>query len=132
MIHKHKGSDGSYLLVQVPEDAHGLSIEKDFSGKKALYWSSEEAPFKTFGMDAVYLPEANWEILCKASEVTEEQAKGMVINEWAYGINKYKDYAIKMTVSLGFAFFPTAIESFQSLLTSLDMKAETTLILKEA
>jgi len=69
------------------------------------------------------------EIVGKANELTEEQAKGIVENIFE---RAYYDYC-KSTDGQswgGHYIYATALESLQSLIRSHDMKPETTLILK--
>lgn len=71
------------------------------------------------------LPSGNWQILGRANEITEEQAKEIVK---CTGKTIYKDYA-NSYMGLSMSVF-TALESFQSLLTANNI-TENQLILIE-
>jgi hypothetical protein len=96
------------IAVDVPENSHGFKLAY-YSGVTYLWYLVP--PLR--GYSSKELPEGDWQILGKASELTEEQAAGVVKkDEDGYWINyNWKSWHSNSTED-------TALESFQSLLAS--------------
>ena len=111
--------------IEVPENAHGFKIvNSDNNMGQALFF------FVGVGLDFKRLPEGTWSILGLSSDLTEDQ--WMEVVEKYHLQEKYKDYFTQPNSDLCAAFCPvfsTAKESGYSLLKSLSLDPDTTLIL---
>jgi hypothetical protein len=116
----HKNNDREYLFLEVPEGAHSFKFRNgqelktiyfkvgdDFNGLTNV--KTQGAPKKTIGI---------------ASELTEEQAVNLV--------EVYKGQSFQNYNYLSKCFMPlfTAVESLKSLITSLGLNPERTLIIE--
>jgi len=109
-----------YLLQEVPQEK-GYVDYYWIGTDNNLYANCGQLDWK---IEDVKLPEGDWNVVENADMITEEQAKE--ISEVIDGdghIFIYKDYT-----DADAAFFQ-ALESFESLLRSHEMKKETTIIL---
>lgn len=110
-----------YLLVEVPEDAsdfviHTLSLIGTESPYDKLVFSSRiQDPCKCGG-DMIILPTGNWQYITTSELISEEQCKEIVEADILGG---YKEYS-----NDEYDFLPwiTALDSFKSLLRSLNLK----------
>jgi hypothetical protein len=101
-----------YLLQEVPE---GITDKNVFVHFGVLY--SNITYFKNFYKR---LPPGSWQIVARASEATEEIARGIVGKE----VSVYEDYENNKWVKE-----KTAIESIHSLIRSHGMQETETIIL---
>lgn len=109
---------GKYLLVEVPE----RTTAKQFFIHYDRVWVDSTYPKDYFSKR---MPTGQWAIVGKASELTEQQWKGIVDRGFYEGnFCGYPSYELKQF------FYSYAAESGQSLIKSHSMKSETTLILK--
>lgn len=118
----------NYFAVQVPEDA--TCIIPNWGKRPRVqyqYWTGESRRGKIKRFN-IFLPPGSYTIVGLAKDLTEEQAGEIV--EWWDGTETYRSYTY--TPSAGETFWPysTALESFRSLLSSLSLQPETTLIIK--
>jgi len=115
-----------YLLQEVPGGAYGFEVYMVYLKKRLAWW---ENGLIGSSQEACDLPKANWQIISKASEITEEQAKGIVERDYFDGIGyQYANYNIERKWTFGLRK-NTALESFHSLLKSKGMKPSETIIL---
>lgn len=96
---------GSTYGLPIPEDAHGIDINKYANGSELNYWLISGDKETLIVID---LPPGNWQLICTTKEVTEEQAKGIVEREEG----EFKDYECDEAV------YMYAANSLRSLLTS--------------
>ena len=92
------------LLVEVPEDAIGFIIDYFY-----LICNPYESDKKV-----IELPQCQWEILGKSTELSEEQMKEICPK--CIGLSVYPDYNFKPTRLVALKFFHTVQESYISLL----------------
>jgi len=119
----HKANNDEWLLVQIRPDL----LDKELSIRNGyLYFGGQSI--------RITLPPGTWQIIGKASELLGSQVKEIVeqvrykLIDRLYYETSYKRYG---KYSAGAAsVYEKAIESFQSLLASHDLKASETLILK--
>jgi len=112
-----------FLFVEVPEDATNFVIDDE------LYY---QAKFNDYGAVSHMkkLPPGNWQILSKANECSEDQAKGIVEQQRGNGL--FKNYSLEGSLAqYGTYFLNRAIESLTSLILSHELKLENVLILKK-
>jgi hypothetical protein len=111
---------GEYLLVEVPEDAKQFQVLNEYN----VLWY--QMPIIR-GKSSKELPSGQWEIIGRASELTEDHWDEIVENKW-------DDYADGMWWKIydsdqdEWGMCPT--ESGLSLIKSHSMNPSTTLILK--
>lgn len=112
------------VSVEVPEDATNVQYMKPtnrlrfFTGE--MYKDKKGYPYAKW----IDLPPGNWQLLFLSNEVTEEEARGIVLNFKPRGFSsgaprEYKNYLSKPDDYTG--WFKSAIESFQSLLKSKNL-----------
>lgn len=83
-----KTNDITILLVEVPEDAKLLQITQNASGRNLSY-KVNNTPHP-FGYTHIKLPEGNYQILGKSTELSEEQMKEIVERkDWLWGKMTY-------------------------------------------
>ena len=116
---------GEYLFVEVPEDAVEFEIyDKESLPLAIIVYRKDPKGLFTPGIPEPHwpIPLGNWQIISHAKDITKQQTKGVVvIDRLKYGA--YKDYLNEKEVCF------TAIESFESLLRSHEMKKESTIVL---
>lgn len=119
-----KLTTGEYLLVEVPEGCH--EIEINYGKDKVVFW--EDGFSSELG-----LPPGQWEIIGRASELSEEQWSGIVepIGGWSSVL--YYDYSAsgrdyRDIIESG---LKSPTESGLSLIKSHSMNPETTLVIRK-
>jgi hypothetical protein len=115
--HINENNGKTFLLVEVLESGHDFNVLNHLS---LLEYDKNRFSTCTSEED---LPGGNWQIIGKASELSEGQAKEMV--EKHHISPNYKHYEFRVIALY------TAIESLNSLLRSLSMSPSTTLILQK-
>ena len=76
------------LLIEVPEDAKLLQITQNASGRNLSYKVNNTT--HPFGYTHIKLPEGNYQILGKSTELSEEQMKEIVERkDWLWGKMTY-------------------------------------------
>jgi hypothetical protein len=130
----HKLTDKA-IAFQIPKNAYGFRI--DTGGYVCMKWEEDRVkdPLAEY-YDEETLPPGQWSLLGKASELTEEQWRGIVDRDKRktsnglieMEISGFKDYE-RFGGSSIFRVKSTAIESGLSLLKSHNLAPETTLIL---
>ena len=132
MIQKQLNGE-EYLFVGVPEDAYNFRIEKSFL-RFAVYYDLSKGSysaitflFKDFGGRKKY--PSDIQIIGKPLDLSEEQCSGIVPMTICYGSKTYPHYN-EQKYDMHDAW-STAKESLLSLLQSLNLQPETTLIVKK-
>jgi hypothetical protein len=76
---KHIANGREYLLVQTPEDAQDFYVKKD--APKDVSFLGFCSPDKDCSLvyDCIDLPEGEYRLIGKASELTEEQTESMLL-----------------------------------------------------
>lgn len=105
------------VAVEVPEGSFNHFIKNDQNGNPRLIYHLASVESKP-------LPPGNWQLLFLSNEVTEEEARGIVLNFKPRGFSsgaprEYKNYLSKPDDYTG--WFKSAIESFHSLLKSKNL-----------
>lgn len=120
----HNGRE--FLFVEVPEDAYDFEIYTNTTESIIGFWISDRLGRLGFAQTGrVPIPPGSYRILCKASEAGEEQAKRIV-----KGFGKlYFDYTSKIGGLAAHSL--TATESIHSLILSLGMEVNQTIILEK-
>lgn len=114
--------DNGYLLVgNLPEGSCEF-----INGGLQLYTHKMSPEIHNTLMNLFYQP---YDIICFAKDITEEQAKGIVVLN-GEGFEHYMSDEEFATKDYVYAL-PTALESFHSLLKSHELKPENCLILKK-
>lgn len=97
----------SVIVVELQPAADRFTIFNDPARPYLSYFT---------GVDThrAYLPDGNWQLIGRLSEVTEEQAAGLVYkHEWSDGYRMYKDYEDKLPKDF-YHNRITAVESLHS------------------
>ena len=118
----------NFLFVEVPEDASRFEIVHGTSAgtHKGLMLRL----FIRKGHRYISLPPGSWLIVGMSGQLGEEEAKGIVDHRYEYGNSKSKGVLITKDYVGGLSF-ATATESLASLIESMGMKNNCTLILKK-
>lgn len=136
---KHENSGQTFLLVELPERAENFELAKgqyDYECCLEIYYDNDFSIWGKIGMMKRITLDApgSWQIICKASEATEAQAKEIVESR---KIKKSWDdrlslvYCNYINHDWHDKYMDTALESLHSLLRSHNLQPETTIILKE-
>lgn len=113
------------IAVEVPDDACGFFTHRWYSRKNETLYTNETSPVHIHKP----LPEGFWELLGRANEITEGQARELVGgNNGGCDDTMWMDYESKPTFFLFTK--PTALESFQSWLRANNSSNEVLLIKK--
>ena len=115
------------LVVEVPEDTvHAEMFDKESSPLAVLIYRKDPQGLFNPGIPQPIwpIPEGKWEVLGKASSITEQQAKGLVEG---YGNGMYYDYRLPFM----FGRKDTPIESFSSWLTANGIDKDSVILKKE-
>jgi hypothetical protein len=117
-----------YLFVEVPENGHSFKLDDD---QDIYYLVGPLRKPRCLVFDG--LPEGYWLIVGKASELTEDQWKGIVAKHVNMG---FMNYAVRLIIKVTLGWTAnwamlTAKESGLSLIASLQLKPETTLIIQK-
>ncbi len=108
---------GSTYAVEVPEDAHGLDINKYGNGSELNYWLIAGAKDTLIVTD---LPPGNWQIICTEGEL-------MLMHELQHPL--FKEWFINFTGRN--SYFTNRVDSLRSLVASKDIDPDKTLIIKK-
>ena len=114
-----KTSKAELLFVVLPKGAYDVKISQLIGDRQKIRTRNESMP----------LPQGNWQLIGKLSEVSEEVAKGLVesctiqqidldMNKIGESETKSLDYSRKYPVHS----LPTALESLTSIATHLGME----------
>ena len=121
-----------YLLQEVPEgQMYFVIFSNEF--RQEIRYNKMVSPGK-FKAVPIQLPPGNWQIVARASEITEEQAKGIVERfKSSWGTFYYPEYPLEKTQGARRTKpgYDTAIESLHSLIRSHGMEVNECLILKK-
>lgn len=125
----HKINNREYLLLEVPEGYTKYSLEYNnvICHNSTGFEEIEAAPRCLTERQQIESLEVTAEILGIASELTEEQAKELVDKFTLLPTTENEGYKNYLTYAKG---FKTAIESLHSLITSLGLNPERTLIIE--
>jgi hypothetical protein len=105
-------SNGTYIFVEVPKYAKDYFIEEYPDNTCSLFYSINEVPNWS---DII---QGNYTFLCTTETITEDIAKGIV---YKHMLNcGYEDYDYYWNI------YPTALESFNSLLQSQNLSLNKT------
>jgi hypothetical protein len=121
----HSANNKQFLLVDVPVDSHSHEVyENNVVGGWCIMYLRGVPDY-----DCCYtgnLPPGSWQILCLASEATEEQAAMVVERRTDLKDHPYKGYEpAKLTVCWN------AKQSLQSLLSSHSLDPKQVLIIEK-
>lgn len=127
----HKINDREYLFFEVDKDAKyftltgSLHFQRRVWVEYRVFHASREALLAEFGVTKDYA------ILGLATELTEEQAKPICLNYISKkgGKEYFADYTAEIDDEISMWLF-TAKESLNSLITSLGLNPERTLIIE--
>jgi hypothetical protein len=111
----------NHYAIEVPEGARSFQIDNDM-GQKVIWKEGEYGVSDEWIYEK--LPPGSWEIISLASEISEEQIRG-IVESYNDGGLFCRDYALKSPV-----FGISAAASFRSLLTSLGLGKEYLIIVK--
>ena len=123
----HKINNREYLFLEVPEGAY--NFRKSHNGRN-VYEKWVKFDTDTDAIDGKVIisnTPIDYTILRLASELTEEQAKELVDKFTLLPTTENEGYKNYLTYAKG---FKTAIESLHSLITSLGLTPERTLIIE--
>jgi hypothetical protein len=120
MQHIHENNGKTFLFLTVPNGATDPYIVGGYYEKNKLTLAFLAPRYTT-----IELSSGNWQIFCKGDEATEVQAKEIVQPVRKDFYIGYKEYVNDD------GCYVTALESFHSLLHSINMQPETTLILQQ-
>jgi hypothetical protein len=118
---------GSTYAVEVPEDAHGLDINKYGNGSELNYWLIAGAKDTLIVID---LPAGNWQIICTTKECLKKVPMGIVeckIVEYDGGIKgtRFVNYLNDNQRT----WFINKTDSFRSFLLSRGLNPQTNYVI---
>lgn len=114
-----------YLICKVHNTGNWISTDDIENPIKCIEYIQKHKPEKDYKDVAIKLPTGEWVKIGVQTEITEEQAKDIVPCELIGGIGGigmqwlYPDYTASMNDG-----FESALESFNSLMQSLEMYSE--------
>lgn len=119
---------GSYLLIEVPEDAKEIVVFDNITERFLSWYDGDDPPHPDHGKA---LPSGNWELIGKGDQLSDEIIEG-IIGEWKKCYYTEDDWIRGYpSYDKEYECYETAKESLVSLLTHHGYKPETTVILKQ-
>jgi len=126
MTHQHNSNGREWLMVEVPSDA---TVELSVDTSVLCYQIPPNTAFND-PMWPINLPSGTWHIHSDSLTITEEQAgeivervQGIKKDRYVHYVESYTDHNLKESNIYGGGYFITAIDSYRSLLRSLNINS---------